>query len=166
MQIQRLTSLPFLQEFVVSKFVLRSKHFPCWSFIHSHTTVAFFSLAFLLILLAENRCCTITSKTWHDNKLLFLPHVFPDSFWWLLRGAQYAIRWESNFLPTLRVIKSQNQVHAVSDNLVSPPPHSPLRLAPLVSFGLPSPWFAPPRKKKQGSHEFSWNQKIVSDGFP
>ena len=166
MQIQRLTSLPFLQEFVVSKFVLRSKHFPCWSFIHSHTTVAFFSLAFLLILLAENRCCTITSKTWHDNKLLFLPHVFPDSFWWLLRGAQYAIRWESNFLPTLRVIKSQNQVHAVSDNLVSPPPPTPpwdfllwsCLVCCLLGSHLPV--------KKQGSHEFSWNQKIVSDGFP
>ena len=34
-----------------------------------------------------------------------------------------------------------------------PPPHSPLRLAPLVSFGLPSPWFAPPHKKKTG---FPW----------
>ena len=33
------------------------------------------------------------------------------------------------------------------NSLPPPPPTQPQRLAPLVSFGPPPPWIAPPRKK-------------------
>lgn len=42
-----------------------------------------------------------------------------------------------------------------------PPPHSPLRLAPLVSFGLPSPWFAPPHKKNRVPMNFPGTRKLL-----
>ena len=42
-----------------------------------------------------------------------------------------------------------------------PAPHSPLRLAPLVSFGLPSPWFAPPREKNRVPMNFHGTKKLL-----